>query len=114
MDGAFTRVSLVNYNAVSQQVEYVSLDTRAPQLMTEISAGAHAAHDLAGRRDVSLNGGMFVAPVWGDVTDAAFRYRLVVGAIQDGRQTLHLMLTPLSGEGGEEFLAFEYVYTRRP
>src|SRR5438270_5628937 len=31
----FTRIAFFNYNAVNQQHEYFSLDTRAPQMMSE-------------------------------------------------------------------------------
>jgi hypothetical protein len=35
----FTRVACLNFNAVTQQFGYVSLDSRAPQLMVELSRG---------------------------------------------------------------------------
>jgi hypothetical protein len=65
-DGAkepFTRISYFGYNAVSRQFEYFSLDTRAPQMMTERSDGASARPSDPG--PLSLPGGTFVAPQWG-------------------------------------------------
>ena len=34
---AFTRVALLGYNAVNSSYEYVSWDTRAPQMMYQVS-----------------------------------------------------------------------------
>lgn len=34
----FTRIAYFNYNTVSQQYEYFSMDTRAPQMMTYVSS----------------------------------------------------------------------------
>jgi hypothetical protein len=105
----FTRVAYFDYNTINRQYEYFSLDTRAPQMMNERSVAA--ANDS--QSDITLYGGIFVAPQWGPVKNAAFRYRLVVGAIADGRQKVELYLTPLSGDSVAEFLAFRYVYTRQ-
>lgn len=61
-----------------------------------------------------LYGGTFVATEWGPAHDAAFRYRLVVEPVKRARQRVLLYLLPLTGSGrAAEFLAFEYVYTRR-
>ena len=57
--------------------------------------------------------GSFVAPQWGPTKNAAFRYRLTVGKIENNRQTVRLYLTPQSGANAKEFLAFEYVCTRQ-
>lgn len=109
--GAFTRIAYFGYNAVNQNYEYFSLDTRAPQMMNERSFGAG---DGASTGDsIDLLGSTFVAPRWGNLTNAAFRYRLVVGAVQHDRQEVVLYLTPLSGAGRPEFQAFKYLYTRR-
>lgn len=106
----FTRVAYLAYNTVDQQYEYFSLDTRAPQMMTERSAGPRAADDAGA---LVLYGGMFVAAEWGSARDAPFRYRLVVEPVRSARQRVRLYLLPLSGSGrAAEFLAFEYVYTR--
>jgi hypothetical protein len=106
----FTRVAFFNYNAVNQQYEYFSLDTRAPQMMSEQSFEAGATRSQGG---ITLFGGSFVAPQWGEVTNAAFRYRLRIGELEKDRQVVQLFLTPLSGKSSKEFLAFEYVYTRQ-
>jgi hypothetical protein len=108
----FTRVSYFGYNAVSRQFEYFSLDTRAPQMMNERSDGAGAQVSDPG--PLNLLGATFVAPQWGPYNNAAFRYRLVVGRIEDRRQTVELYLTPLSANGEQEFLAMRYRYTREP
>lgn len=105
----FTRIAYVNYNPMSKRYEYFSLDTRAPQQM----------HYRSGPRDrqqagpVKLRGGVFVARKWGPATHVTFRYRLVLGAVHDGRQVVRLYLTPLHGDDPQEFLAFKYVYTRQ-
>lgn len=108
----FTRVSYFGYNAVNRQYEYFSLDTRAPQMMNERSAGA--APQAPASDAINLLGGIFVAPQWGPDKNAAFRYRLVVGRIEGNQQTVELYLTPLSAGSGREFLAMRYVYNRRP
>lgn len=108
---AFTRVAYFNYNTVNRQYEYFSLDTRAPQMMNEKSSAATRRN---AREDViRLQGGRFVAPQWGEARDVAFSYRLEVGKIENNRQLVRLYLTPQSGKIAREFLAFEYVYTRR-
>ena len=109
----FTRVAYFNYNAVNRQYEYFSLDTRAPQMMSEKSNGAVASSDTNGRGAILLNGGTFVAPQWGQARDVPFRYRLVLDPIQHDRQLVRLYLTPRSGKNTAEFLAFEYAYTKR-
>jgi hypothetical protein len=110
--GRFARIAYLNYNAVNQQYEYFSIDSRAPQMMNERSAN----QDFSGRaKDEVLNmfGGSFVAPQWGDVKNAAFMYRLTIGVVENDRQVVRLYLTPQSAQAGREFLAFEYVYTRQ-
>jgi hypothetical protein len=57
--------------------------------------------------------GRFVAPQWTEAKNVVFRYRIDVGQVDKGRQTLRLYLTPQSGADTKEFLAFEYLYTRR-
>lgn len=108
--GAFTRYAYFGYNAVNQNYEYFSLDTRAPQMMNERSFGPGGG---ASGNSIDLQGGAFVAPRWGTLTNAAFRYRLVVGPVRHDRQEVVLYLTPLSGAGQPEFQAFKYLYTRR-
>ena len=109
---SFMRTAYFNYNAVSQQYEYFSLDSRAPQMMNERSDKIEGL-SRPGRDGIKLNGGSFVAPQWGEARNVAFTYRLIVGEIKDNSQTVQLYLTPQSGESAKEFLAFEYVYTRQ-
>jgi hypothetical protein len=108
----FTRTAYFNYNAVNQQFEYFSLDSRAPQMMIEKSnvAEGQSRPDQDGIR---LYGGSFVAPQWGEAVNAAFMYRLTIGQVERDRQVVQLYLTPQSGASAKEFLAFEYVYTRQ-
>lgn len=105
----FTRTAYFNYNAVNQQYEYFSLDSRAPQMMNEQSK----AGEGQGNDGIALYGGRFVAPRWGEATNVAFLYRLTVGLVEKDRQVVQLYLTPQSGASAKEFLAFEYVYTRQ-
>ena len=104
---AFTRIAYVDANPVNQEYEYFSLDTRAPQMMNERSSSTAAT-----ARAMTLNGGTFVAPRWGEGKNVAFRYRLVLGPIANKQQVVQLYLTPVSGANAKEFLAFEYVYTK--
>ncbi len=110
--GPFTRTAYFNYNAINQQYEYFSLDSRAPQMMNEKSSPGEGQAP-AGKGGIKLYGGSFVAPRWGEATNAAFMYRLTVGEVENDRQVVQLFLTPQSGESAKEFLAFEYVYTRQ-
>jgi hypothetical protein len=105
----FTRIACFDYNTVSGRYEYFSLDTRAPQMMNERSVGR-------GNPDgqIWLHGPMFVAPQWGPARNAAFRYALALGPIRGNSQTVELYLTPIPASAGGQFLAFKYVYTRRP
>lgn len=104
----FTRTSYFNYNAVTRQYEYFSIDSRLPQMMNERSKSSGPVEP--GTDGISLQGGRFAAPRWGDATNVEFTYRLTMGEVRDDRQTVHLYLTPRTGR---EFLAFEYVYTRQ-
>ena len=108
--GAFTRTSFLNYNAIEKVYEYFSLDTRAPQQMRYASATMDAGHAAP---PIRLKGGRFVAAQWGDARNVAFDYRLEVGGVENDRQTVRLYLTPV-GPGGKEFLAFQYDYARKP
>lgn len=107
---SFTRIATFNCNAVNRQFEYFSIDSREPQMMSERSLSLPPSGAPGG---VQLYGESFVAPRWGEARNAAFRYRLAVGGVEQGRQIVGLYLLPLSGDGSDEFLAFEYVYTRR-
>lgn len=109
---SFNRTAYFNYNTVTQQYEYFSLDSRAPQMMNERS-GKVEEQSEPGKGGIKLYGGNFVAPKWGEATNVAFTYRLTVGEIENNSQVVQLYLTPQSGESPKEFLAFEYVYTRQ-
>lgn len=108
----FTRIAYFHFNAVTRRYEYVSLDSRAPQMMTEKSEAEGATSKMREGDEISLDGGLFVAPRWGNSTNVTFRYRLVIGGVVKDRQVVRLFLTPRSKDAGKEFLAFEYVYTR--
>ena len=54
----------------------------------------------------------FVIPQWGNTANAAFKGRKVMELERD-RQIVRLYWTPLAGENAEEFLAGEYIYTRK-
>ena len=109
--GAFSRHAWFNYNTVTSRYEYTSLDTRASQLMLEQSQPVPAAESTA---ELKLQGGTFLAPVWGSAKDVRFKYRLTIGAISAGQQIVSLYLTPQTVLPRTEFLAFEYVYTKKP
>jgi hypothetical protein len=110
---SFTRVAYFNYNTVTKQYEYFSFDTRAPQMMYERSYGDGVRANAVDLRTVTLHLDSFVAEQWGEARNAAFRLRLVIDG-GDNRQIVRLHLTPLSGDKADEFLAMEYVYTRKP
>ncbi|MGH8128536.1 MAG: DUF1579 family protein [Gammaproteobacteria bacterium] len=105
---AFTRTAYINFNPVSQRYEYFSIDTRAPQQMHYRSA----QRTTSGKKPVELRGDVFVAPQWGEFKNVAFSYRLVLEEVKDNEQLVRLYLTPQSRKNRQEFLAFEYVYTR--
>jgi hypothetical protein len=109
---AFHRNAFLNYNSVTRRYEYTSLDTRAPQLMMEMSRPVDPRRVPAA--ELILQGGDFLAPEWGSAKNVRFKYRLSIGEIKNDQQTIQLFLTPTSVLPHEEFLAFEYVYTRRP
>jgi hypothetical protein len=53
----FTRISLLNYNAVTRQYEYTSWDTRAPQMMAEKGDVTGSSNATAKGSALSLYGG---------------------------------------------------------
>jgi len=108
----FTRLAYLSYNNVNKRYEWISMDTRAPQMMFEISYGGGGPGRGQERRVVSLYLDSFVLPRWGKTANAAFKQRRVIEADRD-RQVVSQYWTPLSGEKAEEFLAVEYIYTRR-
>ena len=108
----FRRNAFLNYNPVTKRYEYTSLDTRAPQLMMETSPPDEPQQLSAA--ELKLQGGVFVAPEWGSAKNVPFRYRLSIGEVEHEKQTIRLYFTPQSVLPNKEFLAFEYVYTRRP
>ena len=109
--GSFNRHALLNYNPVTSRYEYTSLDTRGPQLMVERSLPIAPE---ASASDLRLQGGSFLAQEWGSSKNVRFRYRLSIGAIKGNQQIVRLFLTPETVLPKTEFLAFEYVYTKRP
>src|SRR5579863_6581800 len=109
---SFHRSAFLNYNPVTRRYEYTSLDTRAPQLMMEVSRTVDPQRVPAA--ELKLQGGEFLAPEWGSAKNVRFKYRLCIGGIKNDQQTVRLFLTPVSVLPEQEFLAFEYVYTRRP
>jgi hypothetical protein len=82
-------------------------------MMNEKSYEADIQGRLHDQGEIVLYGDSFVAPRWGKTTNAAFRYRLVIGKVEKDCQLVRLYLTPQLGETAKEFLAFEYVYTLR-
>jgi hypothetical protein len=112
-EAPFTRVAYFDYNAVNRQYEYFSLDTRAPQMMNERSVAAAVRVKSQHRGTLTLHGGRFVAPKWGEAKNVPFGYRIVVDPVENDRQAVRLYFTPQSGANTREFLAFEYVYTRK-
>jgi hypothetical protein len=109
--GGFTRHALLNWNPVTLRYEYTSLDTRAPQLMVEQSRPVASEATAA---ELNLQGSSFLAPEWGNSKSVRFKYRLTIGTIREGKQTVRLYLTPRTVLPKVEFLAFEYLYTKRP
>jgi Protein of unknown function (DUF1579) len=102
----FVRMAYFSYNRVNQRYEWLSMDTRAPQMMYERSLNGHE------KNAVSLYLDSFVLPQWGKATYAAFRQRRVF-EFELNRQVVRQYWTPLSGEDSVEFLAVEYVYVRQ-
>ena len=110
---AFTRLALLSYNSVNSSYEYMSWDTRAPQMMYQVSRVV----GVPGERQESsviwfYLADTFVVPEWGDARNVAFKHRLMIEP-GDDRQVVRLYWTRLSGEPNKEFLAGEYVYTRK-
>jgi hypothetical protein len=109
---SFNRTSYFEFNSATHKYEYFSLDSRLPQMMNERSAIVDPT--LSSDCGVKLEGGHFVAPMWGKAHNVPFGYTLVVGAVKGDRQTVQLFLTPESGTDRSAFLAFEYLYVRAP
>ncbi len=107
----FNRRAVLNFNPVTSRYEYISIDTRAPQLMVELSV---PQDDEASASGIRLQGGSFLAPEWGTAKNVRFNYRLTIGAIEGNRQIVRLYFTPENGMPTNEFVAFEYVYVRKP
>ena len=107
---SFMRHAFLNYNAVTSRYEYGSLDTRASQLMVEQSAPIEPTADTP---ELKLQGSSFLAPAWGNAKNVRFNYRLTIGEIKQNQQVVRLFLLPRTVLPRIEFLAFEYVYTKR-
>jgi len=106
----FARTAYFNFNATNRQYEYFSLDSRLPQMMNERSRKDRAGTE---KGKIVLDGGRFIAPKWGNATNVAFTYRLIIGQVEKNTQVVQLYLTPQAGKSAKEFLAFEYDYTRQ-
>lgn len=65
-----------------RQYEYFSIDTRAPQAMSEKSLLTQVSNES---KELKLSGGTFVAPEWGLASDVRSKYRLTVGAALEPR-----------------------------
>jgi Protein of unknown function (DUF1579) len=109
---AFTRLAFLSYNAVTSSYEYMSWDTRAPQMMYQVSRAVGTPGERQGSRVIWFYlVDNFVVPQWGEARNVAFKQRLMLEPGAD-HQVVRLYWTRLSGEPNEEFLAGEYVYTR--
>jgi Protein of unknown function (DUF1579) len=109
---AFTRLAFLSYNAVTSSYEYMSWDTRAPQMMYQVSRTVGMPGERQGSSAIWFHlVDNFVVPQWGEARNVAFKQRLMLEPGAD-RQVVRLYWTRLSGEPNEEFLAGEYVYTR--
>ena len=105
----FDRSSYLNYNGVSGYYEYFSVDSRAPQQMHYKASKGPIGVDGT----IKLDGGIFTAAEWGELKNVMFRYRAEISPTEEGRQTFKLFLTPTRVNGLQEFLAFQYNYTKR-
>lgn len=105
----FTRVAYLGYNNVNQRWEYVSMDTRFPRMMYEVSDDAGAV-DGRGADTVALAIDAFVLPGWGPALtgQSAKQRRLLVLEGPDRVVSRQYWTLP----AGREWLAVEYVYTR--
>jgi hypothetical protein len=112
-EAPFTRLAYFDFNIVTHRFEYFSLDTRAPQMMSERSLTAGAGSNSHLSAPLTLYGGRFIAPQWGESKNVPFRYRIAIGDVDKEQQTVRLYFTPQSAADAREFLAFEYVYTRK-
>lgn len=108
---SFTRIALVLFNAVGGQYEYASIDSRLPQLMAYALPGANRPEGAT----LHFTGSAFVAPAWGERRNVPFLFRLELGPVADGQQRARLYLKELGvgAAAGPEFVAFEYLYSRR-
>lgn len=108
-DAPFNRTSYINYNGVNGFYEYFSVDSRAPQQMRyQAPKGTINAQGT-----IKLDGGLFTAADWGGAKNVTFTYRAEISLVKKGRQTFRLFLTPTRGDTPQEFLAFQYNYTKR-
>ena len=75
----FNRVAYFSLNPLNQQYEYVSVDSRLPQMMSYVVPGANKTR----QGKVELSGASFVAPEWGTNKNVPFMYRLVIGPVAE-------------------------------
>src|ERR1700722_15037994 len=92
---SFHRNAFLNYNSVTRRYEYTSLDTRAPQLMLEMSRPVDPKRLPAA--ELKLQGGEFLGAERGSAKNVRFKYRLSIGEIKNDQQTIQLFLTPVTG-----------------
>lgn len=102
----FARRAVFAYNDVKQAYEYFSIDSRLPQMMAYPIGEERPGGVIEFRLSEP-----FVAPAWGDDADVPFTGRVEFRPGKD-RQVLRLYLKRMSAQPAEEFLAFEYIYTR--
>ena len=91
----------------------VILSCRVPQTELQVSGAVGVPGDGQGSRAIWFYlVDNFVVPKWGDAANVAFKQRLMFEP-GDNRQVVRLYWTRLSGNPTKEFLAGEYVYTRK-
>ena len=105
----FSRICYLDFNPLSRRWEYVSLDTRIPaQLMYELSSD----ESLVDRSTVVLHLPAFTLSGWGaKVTGQSVRQRREIALADPDRQEVRQYWTL---PDAPEYLAVEYIYTRRP
>lgn len=102
----FTRRAVFAYNDVKQAYEYFSIDSRLPQMMAYPTGEERPGGVIEFRLSEP-----FVAPTWADDADVPFTGRAEFRPGED-RQVFRLYLKRMSAQPTEEFLAFEYIYSR--
>jgi hypothetical protein len=92
---AFTRLAFLSYNAVTSSYEYMSWDTRAPQMMYQVSRAVGMPEERQGSPVIWFYlVDNFVVPQWGEARNVAFKQRLMLESGAD-RQVVRLYWTRL-------------------